>query len=813
MPTNPFAAVINASWGLVWSGPAFWAAAMPLTGGMLTLVGVWACRRRFNETWRRVGLLAALSLVLCGAWLAVCPPPGLLVVARPTPEPPVAGADLRAAVVTLPSRPPRVAGPFEPTRSVIFPTEVEGYPHLARVERVLNRLPFQSPLELADVAWGEAGRSLVAVDRSGVNVWDTVSGTLRRRLVLDGVNSNRAVTNFDGTRLVVIGKSTRVLALPSLDTVQAFADGSGSPDTLALSPDGLRLALSWTNGSHGLLRVFNCDDGIMSYQRQGPPMEALAWTPDGRYLAVGEGRGTVIFLSSAGKLVRPGIRLTPSEPIRSLAFSPRGDLVAVCTTESIGVYRVLGRQQVWYHAPQTLEPGNPPFRFLRLFFSADGSELLVGRYQRHDRTWLQAYSTAAGELLREKQVSTGYGNVMELSPDGGMIAYEDRNHSVSLCDAATFDPVVRGSSAWNGDTLSGDRGFPVGLRPSPDGARLLTFCTQSVTLWDVNSGAELWSAHRPDWVRDACWDPSGGWIAIDRDGNADASLKGAAVEILDAADGNVLREFLFDDPRGGPLLVLSDGRITACGNHHVYQLDPDGNRLWKVPLCEGHAELSHIAVSPDESLIAVVHKLSGGDTMPKLPFSQGSVFLLDGATGATRHELLTPTTPERVTFSQDGRRVIASTNNHPRRMGAFQPLLVSWLAESGERLTTPGTPDEHEPELQPQGFRVRRQQALPDRLEKLRLLALLATQRVIVDGYMGVSADRRILAVGKPIEQNEAGAFPNWSGRLMLWDVEWEQPLGTLVLPSRFWDVAFLPDGRVATLNENGTVFVLRGPG
>jgi hypothetical protein len=307
-------------------------------------------------------------------------------------------------------------------------------------------------------------------------------------------------------------------------------------------------------------------------------------------------------------------------------------------------------------------------------------------------------------------------------------------------------------------------------------------------------------------VRDACWDPAGEWIAIDRDGNASPELRGAAVEIVSAADGSVLREFPLNDPRGGPLLVLSDGRITACGNHHVYQLDREGNVLWRVPLCGGHAELSDIAVSPDEALLAVVHKLSGGDTMPHSSFSQGSVFLLDAATGTRRHELLTPTTPERVTFTPDGRRVLASTNNHPRRMGNHQPLIEAWTVETGERENFSGLPET--PDAPVEGIFLQPIALQPD---APAAAPLLSTQRVIVEGYMGVSADRSLQALGKPIEQHEAGLAPNWAGRLLLWDVEWEQPLGTLVLPSGFWDVAFLPNGRVATLNENGTVLVFRG--
>jgi hypothetical protein len=411
-------------------------------------------------------------------------------------------------------------------------------------------------------------------------------------------------------------------------------------------------------------------------------------------------------------------------------------------------------------------------------------------------------------VLRERDVTTSFSSIMDLSPDGGMIAYEDRNHSVNLCDAATFDPVVRGALDWDHGSFSGDRNY-VGLRPSPDGSRLLSFCTQAVTLWDTSNGTELWSIDRPDWVRDACWDRSGVEILLDRDGDAEEGLNAAAVEVLDALDGNVLREYRLDDPRGGPLLVLSDGRITACDNHHAYQLDPHGIRLWKVPLCHGNAELSDIAASPDESLIAIVHKLSGFDVMPNLPFSQGSVFLLDAATGETRHELLSPTTPARVTFTQDGRRVLASTENHARGSNNYQPLIESWSVETGERQNFSNLPETVDRQVH--GMIV---QAWQQAGGVPTSWPLLSSHHVTVVGCMGVSADRRVLVFGKPIEPVEpaAKAQPSWSGRLMLWDVEWEQSLGTLVLPSGFWDVAFLADGRVATLNENGTVFVLRGP-
>lgn len=809
MSMRPAAAIMEATWGFLWPGPAFWAAATPLAAGVCVVIAVWAGRRRLSPTWRRVGLLAALSLVLCGVWLSVCPLPAL--VATTPAEPTVRDGLSRppAEVVDI-LRPvwPRVAGPFAPTESTLFPAEIAAYPDLAGADLILNRQPFQPFLELENACWADGGRTLITADRAGANFWDVVSGALRQRVTLDGVNSNRVAVSPDGTNLIVMGRSTRVLEWPSLQEVRTLADLHGTPSAAVVSPDGRYFAVSLgAAGRTGFLRVFDLTTGRVCFARRGPVTPAIAWTPDSRYLAVGERPGVVIFLSVKGELIRPGIRLTPTEPVVSLAFSPRGDQLAVCTTESVGVYHAFRRERLWYHTPASLEPRNPPFRFQRVCFNSDGDELLVRRYQRHDRSSLLAYSVATGEVLREREVTSSFSSIMDLSPDGGMIAYEDRNHGVSLCDATTFEPIIRGASAWDRDSFSGDRNFPVGLRPSPDGSRLLTFCTRSVTLWNTESGAELWSVRRPDWVRDACWDPSGEWIAIDRDGNASPELRGAVVEIVRAADGGVLREFPLDDPRGGPLLVHSDGRITACGNHHAYQFDRDGSRLWHVALCDGHAELSDIACSPDEALVAIVHKLSGGDTMPHSSFSQGSVFLLDGATGEQRHELLTPTTPERVTFTPDGRRVLASTNNHPRRMGNHQPLIEAWVVETGERENFSGLPET--PDAQVEGIFLQAIALLPDAPPAA---PLLSTQRVIVEGYMGVSADRRLLALGKPIEPNEAG-FPNWSGRLLLWDVEWEQSLGTLVLPSGIWDAAILPDGRVATLNENGTIFILRGPG
>jgi hypothetical protein len=72
---------------------------------------------------------------------------------------------------------------------------------------------------------------------------------------------------------------------------------------------------------------------------------------------------------------------------------------------------------------------------------------------------------------------------------------------------------------------------------------------------------------------------------------------------------------------------------------------------------------------------------------------------------------------------------------------------------------------------------------------------------------------RRRLLIDKPIEHREYRdeGYPGWSGRALLWDTEKDEPRISWVLPgySRR-DFAVLPDGRIATLNSNGTIYIIR---
>ncbi len=698
----------------------------------------------------------------------------------------------------------------------LFPQEIEAYPDLAHVDMILNRQPFQHFTKLGSAKWLDEGRTLLTADRAGFYVWDVKSRELQRRLPATGTNTNRVEVSPDGTKLALMpGKKRelRILSWPSLEVIQTIPGVGRVPEASAFSHDGKYLALSFEKSeNHSSLSIYDCEMGKLTVRRNGPSMDGLAWAPDDSFIAVGESRGIIIFLTPDGELIRRGIRLEPSEAPRSLDISADGKLLAVCTNESIGVYQVQGRKKLWYHAPEEINKRRPKFNHLHLAFNNSGTEVIIRRFRRRgDRgSALLAYDARSGRQLRERKLGRGWSEVLEISADGRRIATGGVNQSVAIYDAATFEPVVAGNSGWKRDQIHGGDNYPVAVRPSPNGKQLLAVGSTNIALWDLQTGKRVWSVDRPDWVRDAAWEPGGKWIATVRDGNARRELKSAAVEIIDPANGTTTKTLPLDDPRGGPVLVLSGNRIAACGKHHTYLFDESGTRLWKTRLCEGHTELLDLAVDPQESLLAVVTRVDGGQHLPHSQHSQGSISVRFADDGDKVYELLCPTTPERIMFSADGKYVVAATNNSPRRRGAVHPLLERWSIETGKRENIAAIPDENAEDLiEWSEFRSERVRDL------LQAWPLLTSNIAIVNGFASISPDRKQMLLQKPLVDtlpSDTG-HPRWAGRLMLWDAEAQKSLGQWVLPDyQLWDTAFLPDGRIVTLNANGTIFVMRRP-
>lgn len=697
-----------------------------------------------------------------------------------------------------------------------FPAEIEAYPDLGLADLVLNRLPFQQFNGPGSIAWADDGKTLITScgdgrfsHGPGLFVWDIASRQPRQLIREPG----SVIMSQDGTRLVVRGENARVLSWPSLEQQTTLElPEHQTTNITALSPDGCFLALSYMQSvNHGHLYVYNMTTGKQMFLRKGPVMDTLSWDPESRFLAVGESRGIVIFFSPEGELIRPGIRLDPVEAPTGLSVSPDGRLMAVCTKKSMGVYEVRGRRKVWYESPDQPNSKKPSGRNRWISFNADGTELLANTYDLPGReeSVFRARDPRSGEVLREGEMYE-YGSVF-LSPDRRIIAYRQFKGSIALYKTDTFElitPQVMGDG-FDHPYQIGPSSTP-SVRPSPDGKTIVVSGLRHVTLWDLQSGQKRWWRNASEQVRDAAWHPDGEWIATVRNGwctcplpagSAASDPPQAFVELLDPADGHVLRKISLEDEAGGPVLVLGDGRIVACGNHYAYLFDPTGQMQWKTPLAQGDDKLNDIAVDPDESLLAIVHQ--NGRTSSSYLRGGGSIFLLDVETGGIDHELASVATPSRVAFTADGERVIASTCTTQGR-GDIRPLLETWIAETGERQDMVDIPElPHR--------RVEYEEII---VPLLKQWPLLYSQRMPVVGALGGSPDRRLVVIEKPIEPHETGDASHVlrSPRILLWDIDQEKALAYWHLPCPIDHAAILPDGRVVTLNRNGTLFVLRRP-
>lgn len=195
------------------------------------------------------------------------------------------------------------------------------------------------------LALGVDGRTLLAVrsasDGEAVDAWD--ARTHRTSRTLRGLFGQALAVRPDGRLLV--GSAGQYADLPSGKvTGWALADGR-EVTALAFSPDGSRLAVGDTTGHvtlwDGDLRHTT---GVLTGTADTAPSSrteavgALAFSSDGSTLAVGGADGTLRLWDTTGQRLLGGDLPTPGDEIRSLAFS-RDDGTVYATGPNVVLQR------------------------------------------------------------------------------------------------------------------------------------------------------------------------------------------------------------------------------------------------------------------------------------------------------------------------------------------------------------------------------------------------------------------------------------------------------------------------------------------
>jgi WD40 repeat protein/tRNA A-37 threonylcarbamoyl transferase component Bud32 len=353
---------------------------------------------------------------------------------------------------------------------------------------------------------------------------------------------------------------------------------------LAFSPDGRLLALAPVGDT---VFLYECPTG-KEVGRLRTDSEVItssvAFSPDGEALAVGDLNGKVTIWAVAG-----GARLHTlrgAGQVWSLAYSPDGDRLAVADMDLL---RGEGEVRLW-----DTRGGKEVLRLpgqMSVAFSPDGHLLAApasGRITAPGavRVWDARPGPELFTLRPRAQgaISAAY------SPDGRRLATAHDDFSVRIWDPATGEEVR---------VLRGHTGGVYAVAFAPNGSRLASAShDKTVRLWDPTTGeTTLTLTGHEDAVSGVAFSPDGRLIAT--------SSKDKTARLWDAATGEVRRTLKGHTDWAYGVAFSPDGARVATAGYDK------SVRLWDVatgePLREfaGHTDkVFRVAFSPDGRTLA-----------------------------------------------------------------------------------------------------------------------------------------------------------------------------------------------------------------
>jgi WD40 repeat protein/class 3 adenylate cyclase len=229
-------------------------------------------------------------------------------------------------------------------------------------------------------------------------------------------------------------------------------------DTLAVSPDG---ALVATMSRDGMVRLWSLSDGqLVGEYDVGAPFAAVAFTPDGRQLAVCSEKLAILDVQSMATVLG-------GEGGFDCAYSPDGSELFIARGDHVAVLD-----------PATAETT------LRLEIETEGLKL-IGSDRLLTARGLEAqiHDARSGALLHSLAGHDNAVNGLAVSADGRYAATASWDETAKVWDTSTGSLV---------STLAGHT--EILFRPSfsPNGRWLLTGSLDNTArLWDVASGREL----------------------------------------------------------------------------------------------------------------------------------------------------------------------------------------------------------------------------------------------------------------------------------------------------------------------------------
>ena len=406
---------------------------------------------------------------------------------------------------------------------------------------------------------------------------------------------------------------------------------------------------------------------------------ALAFSPDGRVLAVGGSHSTKLFDLATG-----GALSTFDEGAQAIAFSPDGALLASAHLE-IGLHdsltiAVRDSRTGALRTPPWRGPGSSSiggFVSLKLAFSPDNARLTaldVGSVAP-----IIELDTVTGRAMTRGKLPTlaADDELIAASRDGRFLASRAGDGSVQLWDATSGTAVGNRLPA---PLVTGMEGVRETADFSPDGSILAVATADgTVRLWATREDPLL--AKRVMQI-----DSPGGVVGLNPFGSF-AAVKGATsgIEVLDVQPSRPVRQnsLVTTAKPFTPLVFSPDGRLLAAIN------EEGAVQLWDVASRRTVGRASKLP--PDCNVVSMAvapgNRTLGTACSPSHA-GPGAVALWDVRSGAPRPHWPVPTDitlPSDIAFGPDGKTVALAGVG-----GGSAGEAALWDVASGRRLRGPG---------------------------------------------------------------------------------------------------------------------------
>jgi WD40 repeat protein len=341
---------------------------------------------------------------------------------------------------------------------------------------------------------------------------------------------------------VASGGHDRIIRIWDMKTMTMINSMSGHLDeiySLDFSPEGTVLASA---GGDSIIKLWDVKSGVILHNLTGISDYGTAsvfFSPTGTELASGDEDGTIkIWNVTDGELLET-LR-DHIHSVETVAFSPDGTLLA--SGDGIGGI-FLWNTTTWRKIRSL------PSHSLRVWdlkFSPDSNLLASTSEDGTIRIW---DITNKYNLINTFDVPVGFGNRVDFSPDGSMLA-----------SAMWEDTIIRFWDLKSGlelDPLIGHTANVIDVAFSPDGT-LLASCSEdrTIRLWNLARGAELHTLTKhSSAVSSVAFSPDGTRLASASDDNT--------ISFWNTTNGNDLQPLLKHDLRVFSVAFSFDGKVLA----------------------------------------------------------------------------------------------------------------------------------------------------------------------------------------------------------------------------------------------------------